>query len=188
MRLSEVAIVQTGYLFRTKVPEDPMGNVSVVQMKDCSLLGEVDWQSCVKTTLTKVKESDWLKQGDILVASRGNNYNAIFIDETIENRQAVASPHFFVIRAELEKVLPKYLAWWLNLKKTQQYINQNIEGSTTKSIRLPVLADLKIKIPDLAKQQSIVQIVNTLEQEKQIVFKLIENNELLLNAIAQDLI
>lgn len=186
--LGDVANIQTGFLFRAKVPEDPNGNIFVVQMKDCSFFDGIAWNSCVRTSLGRVKESDWLKDGDILLATRGNNYQPIFVDFPQQNLPAVASPHFFIIRPKNTKILPEYLQWWLNLKQSQKYLIQNLEGSTTKSLRLPVLAELPIKIPSLAKQNVVAQMAKILEQERKNLQKLIENNEKLMNALAQELV
>lgn len=186
--LGDVANIQTGFLFRAKVPEDPKGNVVVVQMKDCSCFDGIAWDNCVRTKLDRVKESDWLKKGDILLATRGNNYQPIFVEFSQQDLLAVASPHFFVIRPKNTEILPEYLQWWLNLKQSQKYLIQNLEGSTTKSLRLPVLAELSIKIPSLAKQHVIVKMAKTLVQERKTLQKLIANNEKLMNALAQELI
>lgn len=187
MNLKQVADIQTGYLFRTKVPEDPNGNVMVVQMKDCSVMNGIDWENCVKTQLNQVREHEWLREGDILIPSRGNNYQAVYIDSRIADRKAVAAPHFFVIRVTSPKILPKYLDWWLNLQTSQKYLNQNVEGTVTKSIRRPVLQALPIKIPSLSKQENIISIAETVKQERLTALKLIENSEQLMNAIAQHL-
>ena len=64
---------------------------------------------------------------------------------------------------------------------------QNLEGSITKSIHCPVLQNLPIKMPTLAKQQLIVEMVETLEQERKTALQLIENNERLMNALSQHL-
>ncbi|ABR74994.1 restriction endonuclease [Actinobacillus succinogenes] len=185
MKLKQVADIQTGYLFRTKVPEDPNGNVVVVQMKDCSAINGIDWEHCVKTRLEQVREHEWLREGDILIPSRGNNYQAVYIDGRITDRKAVASPHFFVIRVASPQILPKYLYWWLNLQASQKYLNQNIEGSITKSIRRPILQALPIKLPPLSNQAMIISIAETAEQERLIALRLIENSKRLMNALSQ---
>lgn len=187
MNLEQVADIQTGYLFRTKVPEDPNGNAVVVQMKDCSAINGINWEHCVKTQLDQVREHEWLREGDILIPSRGNNYQAVYIDSCIADKKAVAAPHFFVIRVASHEILPKYLYWWLNLQASQKYLNQNIEGTITKSIRRPVLQALPIKLPSLSKQESIISIAETVKQERLTALKLIENSEQLMNAIAQHL-
>lgn len=56
MNLIQVTDIQTGYLFRTKVPENPAGNVVVIQIKDCSAVNGIDWKNCVKTQLNQYVE------------------------------------------------------------------------------------------------------------------------------------
>jgi hypothetical protein len=53
-----------------------------------------------------------LKDGDVLFAAKGTkNFAAVFENH---NEPSVASTSFFVIRPTDKKVLPQYLAWFLN--------------------------------------------------------------------------
>ena len=102
--------------------------------------------------------------------------------------QAVAAPHFFVIRLSSNDVLPGYLAWFLNQHPCQSYLEQNAEGTLTKSIRRSVLEDVTVALPELAKQCAIIDLANTLGQEKKIVEQLLRNSERLMSTIASDLL
>lgn len=43
-------------------------------MKDCSFFDGIAWDNYVRTKLDKVKENDWLRKGDILLATRGQQF------------------------------------------------------------------------------------------------------------------
>ena len=164
--------------------------VVAVQMKDITAQNEIYWASCIHTELAGRREPNYLQPGDILVAARGNHYYAVLLhDEILQVRiQAVAAPHFFVIRLRANNVLPGYLAWFLNQRPCQSYLEQNAEGTLTKSIRRSVLEDVTIAVPELAKQRTIIDLANTLGQEKKIVEQLLRNSERLMNAVASDLL
>lgn len=52
-------------------------------------------------------------------------------------------------------VLPEYLTWLLNQSPCQKYLEQNAEGSMSKSIRRSVLEETPIAIPPLVKQKRL---------------------------------
>ena len=85
-------------------------------------------------------------------------------------------------------LFPGYLAWFLNQRPCKSYLEQNAEGTLTKSIRRSVLEDVTVAWPELAKQRAIIDLANTLGQEKKIVEQMLRNSERLMNAIASDLL
>ena len=190
IKLKQIADITAGYPFRGKIPEVAGSGVVAVQMKDITAQNEIHWASCIHTELTGKRDPNYLQPGDILVAARGNHYYAVLLhDEMPQARiQAIAAPHFFVIRLGSNDVLPGYLAWFLNQRPCQSYLEQNAEGTLTKSIRRSVLEDVTIAVPELAKQRILIDLANTLGQEKKIVEQLLRNNERLMNAIASDLL
>ncbi|EOG6100853.1 TPA: restriction endonuclease subunit S [Pseudomonas aeruginosa] len=187
--LKSIAAISSGYPFRGKIPEEGGGDVVAVQMKDTSPGAEIHWASCVRTVLSGKRQPDWLRPGDILMAARGSHYYAVLIDDGVarEKVRAVAAPHFFVISVTASGVLPEYLAWLLNQSPCQRYLEQNAEGTLTKSIRRSVLEDTPIAVPTLAKQQAIVGLVRRILEEQGVIRRLLANGEELMNAIASDL-
>lgn len=189
MTLDDIAVIDAGYPFRGKIPETLDSNIVAVQMKDVSVQDGVDWSRCTCTNLTGKRDPDWLRPGDILIAARGSHNYAVHVDERLSstNFQAVASPHFFIVRVTREGVLPEYLTWLLNQGPCQRYFEQTAEGSVTKSIRRSVLEQTPVAIPPLDKQHVIVRMTKTLAQERRIVEQLLSNGERLMNAIASNL-
>ncbi|MBQ0781565.1 MAG: restriction endonuclease subunit S, partial [Thalassolituus oleivorans] len=191
--LKQIATINAGYPFRGKIPEVSDSSVIAVQMKDVSLTEGIRWSDCQKTELTGKRPPDYLTTGDILVAARGNHNYAIPIDSALTtNKQAVAAPHFFVVRLKSQNkkkqdILPEFIAWLLNQIPAQRYFEQNAEGTLTKSIRRSVLEETPIVIPPLAKQRTIVAMANTLREEQRIMHQMINNNELMMSTIARDL-
>lgn len=159
-------------------------------MKDISLNEGVNWLGCVRTALSGKREPDWLSSGDILVAARGSRNYAVLVDDgmTRLGLGAVAAPHFFVVCIKTPGVLPEYLVWLLNQTPCQRYLEQNAEGTLTKSIRRTVLEDTPVAVPPLAEQKAIVEFVKKITEEQRVISQLLANGERLMNAIAIDLL
>ncbi|AYO55952.1 restriction endonuclease subunit S [Acinetobacter baumannii] len=188
MRLKDSASISAGYPFRGKIPEVQDSSIIVVQMKDASINTGIKWDECLKTELTGKKKPEWLNPTDILVAARGNHYYAVQVGERGSNVQAIAAPHFFVVRINRFDVLPEYLTWLLNQSPCQKYLEQNAEGSMSKSIRRSVLEETPIAIPPLVKQKAIVEMVRALNREQKIIEQLLRNGEQMMSLIANDLL
>lgn len=190
MRLKQIATVSAGYPFREKITEKAASEVIAIQMKDVSPLDGVDWPGCVSTKLTGKRMPDWLKQGDILIVARGSHNYAVLIEDDLANLgiRAVAAPYFYVIKTGEAKILPAYLAWFLNQAPCQRYFEQNAEGTLTKSIRRNVLENAPIALPALAKQQAVIQLAALLKREKLIAEQMLRNGEQLSANIANDLL
>jgi len=189
MKLEQIATINAGYPFRGKIPESKGSGVLAVQMRDVSLTDGIRWSSCFETKLTGKRDPGYLRTGDILVAARGSNNYAVAVDTALAppGKQAVAAPHFFVLRLKQSAVLPEYLAWLLNQAPAQRYFEQNAEGTLTKSIRSSVLKEAQIAVPPLSKQQTIIAMANALAAEHRLMQQLISNGERMMGTIANDL-
>ena len=132
MKLDQITKISAGYPFRGKIPEVPGSPVVAIQMRDVSLTEGVCWSGCLPTALTGKREPNYLAPGDILVAARGSHNYAVQIDQTLRDsgKQAVAAPHFFVVRLTDESVLPEFLVWLLNQAPAQRHFEQNAERNT----------------------------------------------------------
>lgn len=189
MRLKQVASIAAGYPFRGKLPEFAGSQVIVVQMRDVSLTEGIQWENCLGTELTGKRDPDYLSTGDILVTARGNHNYAVLVDQALAStgKQAVAAPHFFIVRLKKKEILPAFMAWLLNQQPAQRYFELNAEGTFAKSIRRSVLEEVPVVVPTIAKQQAIIAMANTLREEKLLLQELINNGECIMNAIACEL-
>ena len=189
-KLKQIATINPGYPFRGKIEETAGTGIWAIQMKDTSLTEGICLASCVETALTGKRQPDWLQPGDILFAARGSNNYAVLIDNTLNDNgiNAIAAPHFFVMRSHSQQILPEFLAWQLNQPPCQRYFEQNAEGTFTKSLRRSVMEETPIVIPPIAKQRSVVALTHTLLEEQRQLKKIIDNGQTLIKAIANDLL
>ena len=111
-----------------------------------------------------ISEKHLLKDGDVLFAAKGTkNFAAVFENH---NEPSVASTSFFVIRPTDKKLLPQYLAWALNSHATQTLLKGQAIGTSIPSISKQVLENLEITIPNIEKQNTIVQITQLRNKQK----------------------
>ena len=185
-QLVDVAMARPGYPFRGAVEEVSGGEVGVVQIKNANPEYGIDWSELVRTNLPGRRKPDWLQTGDVLFTARGNRNVAIHVDQA--PGQVVCAPHFYLLRTLDDRVLPAYLAWYINEVPAQRYLAQSAEGSVITSIRRAVLEALPVPVPSLDRQQLIVDLVAAARREKQLTEQLIRNREQQLMLVARDLI
>ena len=186
--LSELVIIQAGYPFRGAIQSIPTGSVKAVQAKDISELGVLCCDDLIVTELSGKREADWLKQGDILFIAKGSKHVASFIDRDLE--RTTCAPSLFLLHIKpqwLDLVDPLFITWQLNQMPLQQYFQRSAEGSMQISIRKPVLAAAPIALPDLQTQRTIAKLYSASLKENELLYKLINNRQQQLNAIAAEL-
>jgi restriction endonuclease S subunit len=100
----------------------------------------------------------------------------------------VCSPHFFLIRTRPNSdIQPEFLNWYLNQRPAQQYFERSAQGSDVRSVRREDLAAMEIPTPPPKQQTSIAALANTLYTHQAKLQALIENDQRILDGIAQSL-
>lgn len=189
--LREIANVSLGYPFRGKVEVIDSSHetaIPVVQLRNCSIDHGIDYTSCAFIESPNKASHYYLQDQDILFAARSSqNYAVLFEKDKACGHDYIASLNFFIIRITDGNVLPNFLVWQLNQTICQQYFDKNSEGTAAKNIRRPIMEDLPIAIPDLSTQQNIVKLAQVQNKERQLFSQLIQSNEQIMTAIAQQI-
>jgi len=116
-------------------------------------------------------DKHFLQKGDVLVLSKGHNgFSAHCYKGT--KSPAVASSIFMVLRNIKSNVLPEYLAWYINLRSTQEVLTSYGRGSALPAINKRILEDLDIELTDLKSQEKIVALDKLKKQELKLIYKL----------------
>lgn len=168
----------SGYSFRSKVEHNTNGDLAVIQMKDLEndyqLIGEnLTWISS-----GIVPEKYLLRQGDVLFLSKGANNKALVFDQPIK---AVAASVFFVLRPDPNQIIPEYLAWYINQRETQKYIEENRAGTYIPNVNKSTVLGISIKLPPIYKQELIAKIVNASGRELKLMQRLMNKKQILIN-------
>ena len=181
--LHEIAVIEAGHPFRGAIPEHKTGDCQVIQVRDISEDGVIDWTKVVSSQITSRKQPQWLIEGNIIFAFRGPRNLATCIPSL--DRQVVCAQHFFrVILKDANGILPEFVAWQLNQAPLQRYFRQSAEGSSQVSIRRAVLEQAIIILPPIEKQRQLVAMHRCVINEKQVLQQLIDNRQQQLEAVA----
>ncbi|MDX2249983.1 MAG: restriction endonuclease subunit S [Bacteroidia bacterium] len=175
MLIEHITTIQTGLFAK------PAGTGDVVYLQskhfdeNGQLLGEIH----ADLNADRISEKHLLRQGDVLFAAKGTkNFATVY---TKPNKPAVASTSFFVIRLTDKKVLPEYLAWFLNHPDTQTFIKDNARGTAIPSIRKTVLENLEIPIPSLEKQRVIIRLSDLAKKESTLRIAILQQRKFLID-------
>lgn len=156
-KLGDIASIRQGHPFRGAITASVDGSVRVIQLKNVSADGMHDLHDLMRTRLSHRKAPDWVKDGDVLLTSRGSHPVAALLTEPLES--TVCSPHLYVIRVtDATKVLPEFVAWQLNQRPAQEHLRRQSAGSRQQSLRKASVEDLTMRLPPLLQQQRIVTI------------------------------
>lgn len=166
--LGELAEIQMGYPFRSRLEHDPQGNVAVIQMKDIDDTNLLDAEKVIQVVLPRGKTHHLLRAGDLLFRSRGRSNGATQVLEGIG--PAVLAAPMLLIRPH--NVLPAYLRWYINAPATQAQLAGLAEGTSVQMISAEALKGLKVPLPALAVQQRIVQVAALAEQEQSLLARI----------------
>jgi restriction endonuclease S subunit len=158
--IKDITNIQTGLFAKPA----GIGELVYLQSKHFDEFGQLHSVLHPDLPAEGISEKHLLKNGDVLFAAKGTkNFAAVFENH---NEPSVASTSFFVIRPTDNKVLPQFLAWFLNNHTTQTLLKGQAIGTSIPSISKQVLENLEIPVPDIKTQRAIVEISKLRNKEK----------------------
>jgi hypothetical protein len=184
-KLKSIVDLRTGYQFRGKVVPDDQGDIDVIQIKDIDDRQEVDVSDLTPVTLDK-PERHLVETGDVLFLSRGHRMYGTVVPEL--SRDTVVSSYFFILSPKIDKVFPRYLAWFLNEPGFQRRLKSLVRGSQMPLISRSDFADLHVNVPDLHTQQQIVRLNELMLKEDQLLDRLKSKRAELIEGVSRSLL
>lgn len=179
--LKDIASIQMGYSFRSRLQATDSGSVAVIQMKDLTDENTVDCNNLTLTDISKFNENHYVKKGDLIFRSRGlSATSAIVVDDP---GIAVLSSPLFKIRLTRPDVLPEYLNWFISQLPAQIYLASHAKGTTQQMISKEALEQLEVLLPPLEKQKVIVALAALAEEEQRIMKQLAIKRKQYISAI-----
>ncbi|WP_156900654.1 hypothetical protein [Maridesulfovibrio bastinii] len=166
---------------RGRIEDDPDGDISVVQLKNVDPVAGVNMAKLPKIVSTGRRQPTFLKQGDILFVNRGMRFFGAYVDKPLD--RVVAAPHFFIIQADQDRILPEYLNWFLNSRRAQRYYSQCAAGTALPHITRKTLDDLPVDVPSLDRQALIAKVYRCSLRERELTERLLERHELLVSSL-----
>jgi restriction endonuclease S subunit len=161
--IKNITNIQTGLFAKPS----GVGEVVYLQSRHFDEYGQLHSELHPDLVANGISEKHLLKYGDVLFAAKGTkNFAAVFENH---NEPSVASTSFFVIRPTDNKVLPEFLAWFLNNPATQTLLKGQAIGTSIPSISKQVLENLEITVPNIEIQKVILQITKLRNKEKSLL-------------------
>jgi len=181
-KLKNIATVQMGYSFRSRLEASGSGAIAVIQMKD--LLGDntVGCDDLVRIDLDAVKEHHLAQRGDLVFRSRGALTTAAILLED-PGRAVVAAPLLRIRVKKPDKVLPEYLNWYISQRDAQIFLTSRAKGTVQKMISKQAIEDLEVVLPGLEKQKNILDLASLLAREKKLLQQISDKREQYISSV-----
>lgn len=179
--LGRVATLLAGHPLRGSVENNPAGDIAVVQLRNADPVAGVDMSNLARIVSSGRSEPTFLEQGDILFVNKGMRFYGAYVDKPLQ--RVVAAPHFFILRADHAKVLPEYLVWFLNSRRTQRYYSQCAAGTALPHITRKTLEELPVEVPSLERQALIAKVHQCSLRERELTERLLQRHELLVSSL-----
>jgi hypothetical protein len=182
LHITDIAEINIGYQFRTKIEPTDDGTHSVIQIRDFDEHRLLRPEGLLRVKIDKPIEQFNINKGDVLFLSRGHKNWAVPIVDDL--KAAIAVSHFFVLKIKGTDVFPEYLAWYLNQAPAQEYLHSNARhGTHMPLVPMSAFKGLEVAIPPLDKQKKIVELHTLMENEKQLLTELQVKRSRLINAV-----
>ena len=183
VRLSEIVHVQPGYLSRSSVDSVPDGTHHLLQAKDVATDGGVRLGNAVRFHPERKPELYQVSRGDVLVTARGQNHRAYYVDQDLAD--VLASATFYILRPDVSRILPSYLAWWLNLPGVQSAIDSASRGTDIGYISRLALENLRVQVPTLTVQRRIERVLALWHERESIRLRIDEKRKQHIQTVCQ---
>jgi restriction endonuclease S subunit len=176
MQLNKIADVRSGLVITRKQatkPEDAVCTYQLLNLKAVTDSGGIDHTALLPFHATEQLADRYLTHAGDIIVRISEPYTAVCITE--ETAGLLVPSHFVIVRTEPGKALPEYVAWYLNRDRIRKKFRLSCAGVLLQ-IKPSTVAEVEIRLPDLAKQQQIVKL-NQLAQtelallEKQLALK-----------------
>lgn len=181
MRLRDVADVQPGYPSRGRIRNATDGTHYLLQGKDVSASLGANLKTAIRFHPEHRRELYRVSRGDVLFTARGQEHRAYYIGHDITNALAAAS--FYILRVDRKRLLPAYLAWWLNLPRIQSRINSASGGTYISYIRRSALENLLVAVPAMEIQIKIERVVSLWRERRVLQAEIDKKQHLFIQAL-----
>ena len=184
VKLDEIVSIKVGYQARRGIAEDFDGEYILLRPQDFTEAGVLMANPGMHFSPTIDPRKYLIKRGDILVLARGQHHDTRLIVTPLEN--AVAANTFYIVRVnDQRKIMPAYLAWWLNQPGTQAYFHRNQGKSTIPFIPKGVLGNCVVQVPAMKTQAKIAAVNNLWQREQKLNRRLVGQRGALVQALCR---
>jgi len=166
-QIKSIAYIRMGVTLRGRDATRPVpsGSVHLVRISDISQDGKLKNDEFIRIEPNEpIKEDLFLRPGDVLFPNRGTRTTALAY--RLELPHTLAGAQFFVLRPDIGRVLPEYLAWFLRTEEAARYFEGRRKGTYIQIIQRSDLAEMEMPVPPLKVQQKIVEAASLAVEER----------------------
>ncbi len=175
-KIKNLATVQVGYSFRSRLEPTKNGKVAVIQMKDLSNNNTVNCNNLTRINIETIKKHHLAQKGDLIFRSRGQiTTSAILLQEP--GKAVVTAPLLRIRITQPNKILPEYLNWYISQRDAQIFLTSRAKGTAQKMISKQVIEELEIILPSLKKQKKIIELAALSAHEQTLFYTLADKRE-----------
>jgi len=165
--LKDIASIQMGYSFRSRLQSVEVGQVAVIQMKDLSDDNVVSMNNLSFIEAEMFNENHYVKRGDLIFRSRGLSATSAIVSD--DPGVAVLAAPLLRIRVSNPQVLPEYLNWFISQLPAQVFFASHTKGTAQKMIDKKALEELEVFLPSMEKQKAMVALAALGDEEQRIM-------------------
>jgi type I restriction enzyme S subunit len=133
-------------------------------------------------------KSGVITNNSILIVKDGATTGKVsFVDDKFPLKQSAINEHLFLLKVDQNKVLPKYVFYYLFSPLGQLQILQNFRGATVGGISRSFTEKINFYYPPLEEQKRIAQILDKADEIRQKRKQAIQLTEQLLKSTFLDM-
>ena len=186
IKVKELATVQMGYSFRSRLEAVEDGGVAVIQMKDLRDDNTVDCGDLAMISMNDVKRHHLAQRSDLIFRTRGLlSTSAILLDDP--GQAVVAAPLLRIRVIEPQAVLPEYLNWYISQRDAQIFLAGRARGTAQRMIGKQAIEELEVVLPTLEKQKAIVELASLVAREQDLLQSVAEKREQYISTVLMQL-
>jgi hypothetical protein len=159
--LNQIAELRAGYTLRGQADLSTSKSVQVYHARDVTERGKLPLLS-----IDGVNPRAYIKDDDVLLTIR-DKFAAMVAD--VHTRNAIAASAVMIIRPDADKVLPAYLAFYLNSSVCQRDLRAMMSGSSIMTITKAKLQELDVWLPDPPTQRQLAELDGNISQQREII-------------------
>lgn len=182
LKIKDIADIQIGYQFRKKIEPERDGTHQVIQIRDFDENHTLNKEGLTWIKMSHLPEKYSVNRDDVLFLARGQRNFATPVAHSFEN--TIAASSFYILRIKTKKIIPEYLAWFLNQSPAQGYLhNLARRGTHMPVIPKSAFENLTVYIPDIETQKTVLKLNSLIEKERNLLNSIQEKRTLLIRTL-----
>ncbi len=189
IKLGDIAEVSTGLVVKRKEAaylELAKKTYKMLTLKSFDTEGWLNESDLDNFHSAEFLEDKYLTQEGDIIIRLSSPYTAIIVDSS--HSQYLIPSLFAVIRLTTERILPEFLAFYLNSPQMKKEYAKSSSGSAIQTLKIADFKELEIKSLPLEEQKKAVDVYSILKREKELLLKLLEQNDIRNNEIIKTLL